>query len=79
MTSLVNLVKQAVAFLGARPAIVGGLVSVAVTLLAGLGFHLTQAELTGLLSTVAAVVAAFVHVQTAPAGKHEGESRETHP
>ena len=73
------MLTNILSFLKARPAIAAGLVSVAVTLLAQMGLHLSASQLAVVISMFNASLASLVHVSTTPAGKHESAPREEHP
>jgi hypothetical protein len=64
------------AFAKANPALAAGVVSVAVSLLAKFGLHVTYAQFVALLTSLSAILAGLVHVATMPAGRHEKETRE---
>jgi hypothetical protein len=75
--SLIEALFTAVSgFAKANPALAAGLVSVAVSMLAKFGLHVTYAQFVTLLTSLTAILAGLVHVATLPSGRHEKEVRE---
>ena len=72
------MLNSVLSWLKARPALLAAAVSIAGTIAAAAGLHLTAAQLAGFVAMFNAALGALVHQATAPAGKHESQAREEH-
>jgi uncharacterized membrane protein (UPF0136 family) len=72
------MIAKLIAYAKANPAVVSGLISGVITMLAGFGLHLTTDQITLVAVVVSSLSHGAVHVATGPAGKHEDAAREAH-
>lgn len=68
---MAKLLGSGLSFFKGKPALIAGLVSIAVTLLTQMGLHLSASQLAVVISMFNASLAGMVHVSTTPAGKRE--------